>query len=139
MFYPSPERAVDAAIASGELAKLPFIKREAVAALKASHPDRQTAEREIAEHLTNFYRTAPANADGNGKPVSQQDLGRAILATQRLYSRNVFPRMNVTWGTYPNHIGHMDAPGCFRCHDDSHKTQDGKVIKQECDLCHKIE
>jgi hypothetical protein len=33
----------------------------------------------------------------------------------------------------------MDAPGCFRCHDDNHKTKDGKVIKQDCDLCHQIE
>ncbi len=137
MFYPSPERAVDAAIASGELGKLPFIKREAVVALKASHPDRQTAEREIANHLTNFYRSNVAN--GNDKPVSQPDLERAVAATQRLYSRNVFPKMNVSWGTYANHIGHMDAPGCFRCHDDSHKTKDSRVIKQDCDLCHTME
>jgi hypothetical protein len=51
----------------------------------------------------------------------------------------VFPQMNVTWGTYPNHIGHMDAPGCFRCHDDLHKTKDGRVIKQDCTLCHTFE
>ena len=132
-FFASPERAVDAAIAGGELPRsLPFIRREAVAALKANHADRPTAEREIAGHLTNFYRV-------NAKPVSQPDLERAIAITQRLYSRNVFPKMNVTWGTYPNHIGHMDAPGCFRCHDDSHKTSDGRTIKQDCDLCHKIE
>jgi hypothetical protein len=133
MFYPSPERAVDAAIASGELSRaLPFIRREAVAALKANHPDRDAALREIASRLREFYR-------GSGKPIAQPDLDRAVEATQRLYSRNVFPRMNVTWGTYPNHIGHMDAPGCFRCHDDSHKTTDGRVIKQDCDLCHTME
>jgi hypothetical protein len=132
MFYPSPERAVDAAIARGELSKLPFIRREAVAALKATYADRATAERDIAGHLTNFYRA-------NGKAIPQQDLERAIEATQRLYSRNVFPKMNVTWGTYPNNIGHVDAPGCFRCHDDNHKTKDGRAIKQDCDLCHQIE
>jgi nitrate/TMAO reductase-like tetraheme cytochrome c subunit len=132
-FFPSPERAVDAAIAGGELSRgLPFIRREAVAALKTNYADRPTAEREIAGHLTNFYRTS-------GKAIAQPDLERAIQATQRLYARNVFPGMNVTWGTYPNHIGHMDAPGCFRCHDDNHKTRDGRVIKQDCDLCHQIE
>jgi hypothetical protein len=132
-FFASPERAVDAAIAGGELPRsLPFIRREAVVALKANHADRPTAEREIAGHLTNFYRAS-------GKSIPQPDLERAIQATQRLYARNVFPKMNVTWGTYPNHIGHMDAPGCFRCHDDSHKTSDGRTIKQDCELCHKIE
>jgi len=46
--------------------------------------------------------------------------------------------MNVTWGTYRNDIGHVDSPGCFRCHDDSHQTTDGKVIAQDCELCHSI-
>ena len=53
-----------------------------------------------------------------------------------LYTRNVFPTMNVTFGAYPNNIGHMDFPGCFRCHDDTHKAKDGRVISQECDRCH---
>ena len=47
--------------------------------------------------------------------------------------------MNLTWGTYTNNTGHMDFPGCFRCHDDSHKSKDGKVIRQDCDLCHTIQ
>ena len=46
--------------------------------------------------------------------------------------------MKVTWGTYPNNIGHVDFPGCFRCHDDAKKTSDGRVIKQDCELCHKM-
>jgi hypothetical protein len=33
----------------------------------------------------------------------------------------------------------MNFPGCFRCHDDSHKTKDGKTIGQECTLCHSIQ
>jgi hypothetical protein len=26
--------------------------------------------------------------------------------------------------------------GCFRCHDDDHKSRDGKVIGQDCQTCH---
>jgi hypothetical protein len=47
--------------------------------------------------------------------------------------------MGVGWGTYPNNIGHMAFPGCFRCHDGSHATRNGTVIRQECDLCHDFE
>ncbi len=47
--------------------------------------------------------------------------------------------MRVTWGTHINNLGHTDSPGCFRCHDDNHKTADGEVIRQDCDLCHTIE
>ena len=57
---------------------------------------------------------------------------------QRVYTHNVFPWMNLNWGTHPNHIGHENSPGCFRCHDDMHRSQDGRTISQDCELCHKL-
>jgi hypothetical protein len=55
-----------------------------------------------------------------------------------IYNRNVFPDMKVTWGTYPNNLGHMDFVGCFRCHDDQHADKDGKTVPQDCSACHQI-
>lgn len=46
--------------------------------------------------------------------------------------------MKVGWGTYPNNIGHLTSPGCFRCHDDNHKAPSGKTIAQDCESCHKM-
>ncbi|OFW04778.1 MAG: hypothetical protein A3H96_10200 [Acidobacteria bacterium RIFCSPLOWO2_02_FULL_67_36] len=132
-FDPSPERAVDAAIATGEMPKLPFVRREAVAALKVNYPDQVSAQQDIATRLTSFYK---GTGDYNTR---RGEVDRAVAAAQRAYSRNVFPKMNVTWGTYPNNIGHTSSPGCFRCHDDRHKSKDGLVIKQDCDLCHDME
>jgi hypothetical protein len=113
---------------------LPFVRREAVAALKEKYPDEATADTQIATRLTNFYQ----GALNDQYATKRADVERAIQVTQRLFGRNVFPKMNVTWGTHPNNIGHVDSPGCFRCHDDQHKTKDGRVIKQDCDLCHDI-
>jgi hypothetical protein len=48
----------------------------------------------------------------------------------------VFPDLKVSWGTYPNNLGHADYPGCFRCHDESHATADKKTITQDCGACH---
>ena len=64
------------------------------------------------------------------------EIERAVRATQLAYSKNIFPAMNVTWGTYPSHIGHMESNGCFRCHDETKKTRDGRAISMECTLCH---
>lgn len=128
----TPERAIDAAIASGRIpAKLPFVRREAVAAVTAEYTDRDRALAAIAKRLTEFY----AGRAGTDAMLLRQ----AIASTQDVWSRNVFPPMRVKFGTYPNHLGHVDTPGCFRCHDDSHKTADGAVIRQECELCHTIE
>ncbi len=135
-FSPSADRAVDAAIASNEVPKnLPFIKREGVAALQAEYSSQGTAGNAIAEKIRTFYRSNY----GQIYAQQRQDVERAVNGLQGLYNRNVFPTMKVTWGTYPNNIGHMDFPGCFRCHDDSHKADDGSVIRQDCDSCHTIE
>ena len=72
--------------------------------------------------------------------LSQQrtQVDGAVQALQGIYSRNVFPEMKVTWGTYPNNLGHQNFPGCFRCHDDNHKSQAGKTITQDCSACHDL-
>jgi nitrate/TMAO reductase-like tetraheme cytochrome c subunit len=127
-FTATPERAVDAAIAQGRIPReLPFVRRQAVAAVKPEYPNRDAALAAIAAGLRNFYR--PRGADS-------RVVERVVAATQDVWSRNVFPAMRVSWGTYPNFIGHVDAPGCFRCHDDNHKAKDGSVIGQDCELCH---
>jgi len=115
----TPDRAVNDAMATGSIPlTLPFIHRESVKALKAGNP----------ASLRDFYRSEP-----------RDQVDRAVAAIQDIYQRNVFPAMNVTFGTYPNNIGHIDSPGCFRCHDDDHKAKDGKKIGQDCETCHAIE
>ena len=46
--------------------------------------------------------------------------------------------MKVKWNAYPNHIGHLEFNGCFRCHTDTHKTKNGEIIRKDCNLCHII-
>ena len=130
-FVATPQRAVDGALANGRLPRaLPFARREAVAAVTADYASQDAARTEIARRLRAFY----AGAEGGGPDAKLVD--QAVTATQDVYLRNVFPSMNVTWGTYPNHLGHVDSPGCFRCHDDNHTSRDGRVIRQDCELCH---
>jgi hypothetical protein len=135
-FDSTPERAVNDALATGALSpSLPFIHREAVAALKVAYPTQDAAREGIAKRLADFYAQQPG-----GQPAARRsDIDRAVAVVQTLYRQNVFPAMKVTWGTYSNNIGHVDFPGCFRCHDDIKKTADGRVIKQDCELCHKME
>jgi hypothetical protein len=48
--------------------------------------------------------------------------------------------MKANWSVYPNHIGHKDWAGCFRCHDGKHQSADGKRMIQanDCNSCHVI-
>jgi hypothetical protein len=130
-----PEAAVDRAIAGGRIrASLPFIKRETVAALRQEYPDHETAARQIAERLEAFYRASyPAVAEAEAAAIQN-----AIGAAQSIYLENVFPKMKVSWGTYPNNLGHVDFPGCFRCHDGTMASPEGRTIPSDCNSCHEL-
>jgi hypothetical protein len=159
-FAPSAERAVDGAIADGQLDRsLPYVHRETVRALTLSHAAaggpsarssrdgvgttqagaaqaaaRQAAD-DIGQTLRGFYAAKyPALAAGRDDRIE-----RTVRAAQELYRQHVFPAMRVTWGTYVSRLGHTDAPGCFRCHDEGHKAADGSVIRQDCTMCHAME
>jgi len=134
-FANTAQRAVDGALATGAMpADLPFARRQSVAALSGTYDSKTTALDAIAASLRDYYRTEQAGVYMSRR----QDVERVVAATQDLFARNIFPTMKVGFGTYSNNLGHMDFPGCFRCHDDNHKTQDGRVISQSCDLCHTI-
>ena len=133
-FGPSAERAVDAAIGAGAInPKIPFIRREAVRALKAAYPSHDVALPQIDREIRQAINARLPHA------FDEADLRRAIGVTQALYRHNVFPSMKVGWGTYADHSGHTTSNGCFRCHDESHKTKDGLAIRQDCELCHTME
>jgi hypothetical protein len=123
------DRAVNQAMASGRIAaSLPFVKKESVALLKASDAE------QIPAALSAFYSMTYADVAAKQGPAIQA----AAQALAAIYQRNVFSDLKVTWGTYPNNLGHTDAPGCFRCHDEAHLTADKKTISQDCSLCHQL-
>jgi hypothetical protein len=128
-----PGRAVDQAMASGDIpVGLPFVKKTAIELLKASYSSDGEAAQRIPAGLSAYY-AAKYPAVAIQRTAAIQGAGQALLA---IYRHNVFPDLKVSWGTYPNNLGHADDPGCFRCHDDSHATSDKKTIPQDCNTCH---
>jgi hypothetical protein len=130
-----PEKAVDRRIDAGLISRdLPFVRKKAVEALKATYASRSEATSKIAAALGDFYRTHYPDVYREHRAAVES----AIEAVQGIYLRNVFPEMKITWGTHPNNIGHEDSLGCFRCHDGNHVASGGKEIVADCDACHNI-
>jgi hypothetical protein len=132
--YRSPQYEIDLALTEGRIDKtLPYIKREGMRILTEKvYPSHDEARTGIAEAVKAFYaQNYPDRADSAEVEAAGKALGDA-------YTWNNFPRMNVTWNLYPNHIGHQDSPGCFRCHDNKHKTADGDKVGKKCGTCHNI-
>jgi hypothetical protein len=130
-----PENAVDQRMSRGLVSpELPFIRKKAVELLKVNYPDRETAQKQIEEGITNYYKTTyPEIFNGKRALVEQ-----AADNVAKIYLRNIFPEMKVTWGVHPNNLGHNDFPGCFRCHDGSHTSADGQTISNDCTACHNL-
>ena len=130
-----PERAVDEALAAGSISPvLPFAKKESVAILRSGYASTEEAAARIPRSFFAFYQQAYPSVYQQHK-AEIENSARSLLA---IYRRNVFPSMNVTWGTYPNNIGHTDFPGCFRCHDGNHTSASGSSIIQDCSACHNM-
>jgi NapC/NirT cytochrome c family, N-terminal region len=128
-----PERAMDKALALGDVpVTLPFIKKKGVELLKADYRTSQDAAARLPDALVSFYQKSYLELYGR----RTQDIRQAGQAVLAIYNRNVFPDLKVTWGSYPNNLGHTDFPGCFRCHDGSHTATDGNAITQDCSSCH---
>ena len=133
--FVTAEEALNRAMADGAVnPSLPWVHKEGLALLKADYSSQAEAEAKIPIALEAFYRS------GNPSVLATKSdlVKRAGQELATLYSQNVFPAMKVTWGTHPNHIGHMSYPGCFRCHDGDHNAKDGTAITQDCAACHNL-
>ena len=130
------EDALNRAMAEGAVSPdLPWVHKKSLELLKADYASTDEARTKIPAQLEAFYRTEHPDVFAVKAPQIKA-AGEGLVS---IFTHNVFPEMKVTWGTHPNHIGHMSYPGCFRCHDGDHATSDGKTaITNDCAACHNL-
>ncbi len=133
--YHPPDRAVEMAMDAGRLDRsLPALKREAIRLLIQPYASEAQAQAEILKGLPAFYRQEYPELSREKAGAIQE----AAVEVQQIYARNIFPEMKTDWRAHPNHIGHLNSDGCFRCHDGLHKSQDGRILTNDCNACHTI-
>ena len=132
--FQSPTHSVDQAMAQGLIdPEIPFIHKKAVDVLSVPYASDEDAMKAIAaveddyrSNLTDYYSQ-------NGQKIKD-----AVTAIQAIYKQSVFQDQKIDWTTYPNNLGHIESPGCFRCHDGKHLNADDQAIRLECNVCHAI-
>lgn len=134
--YNVPQNFVDKSISMGKISKtLPGIKQIAMTALYKEYSTKDSAFMGINDQVTEYYQsTFPDVLSARKAEVDQ-----AIGEIKNGYANNIFPFMKADWRKYPNNVGHMEYDGCFRCHNDRHASEKGKVISKDCNLCHVIQ
>jgi nitrate/TMAO reductase-like tetraheme cytochrome c subunit len=129
--FPTANDSIEKALADGKLTtKLPNIKRVAVQAMTQKEI---TSDAAAAQKIAEFVQAKYSD------PALAAEVPGAISEIQRAFATSIFPERKADWRVYPNNIGHKDWPGCFRCHDDKHKTPTGQLVRSsDCTSCHTI-
>ena len=126
---------VDNAFVTGLIPKdLSFFKEAAMEALKTPFDNKDMAMREINKSILKYYKDEHPEV----LKKDEQRIRKAITAIQGEYNLNAFPYMKADASKYPNHIGHLESKGCFRCHSNRHRTAKGETISRNCEICHTI-
>ncbi|MFA9389686.1 MAG: cytochrome c3 family protein [Prolixibacteraceae bacterium] len=133
--YKTPQDYFDNAMAKGDiLSDLPEMKKIAMQLLNGVYNDKDTALFRITAGVNEFYNdNYPDVAAERGA-----DIDKSIAGILKAFAENNFPYMKANWDSYPNHLGHVENNGCFRCHDDKHVVDNGRTISKDCNLCHTI-
>jgi hypothetical protein len=139
--FPNPEYQVDAALSEGRIdRKLPYVKRtmmEILAQPVASEQHAQQLAREAREQYREQYPDMVTDEENEPEAyaaVSEElaKIADAVARSQHLEDEGV------DWRSFPDHNGHKDGPGCFRCHNGRLQTVEGVPIPVNCTTCHSI-
>lgn len=129
-----PERSVDLALARKQIdSDIPFIRYLGVSVLEGAYAS-DASGRAVVQELTDYYQTEFPDYYAE----NQETVDEAVQVLSGIYDNSVFHDQEIDWTTHPNNLGHKDWPGCFRCHDGQHLSEDGEAIRLECNLCHSI-
>ncbi len=133
--YEEPAEAIDHALAAGQIdPELPYARKVALKALYGQYGEtKDAALAGIAAGVRGYYMRSAGPAAGMTRQVDEM-----VTSLQDIYSRNIFPFMNVEWNSYPSHLGHRGQAGCFRCHNENMVDDQEQPIPYDCTLCHSI-
>jgi nitrate/TMAO reductase-like tetraheme cytochrome c subunit len=130
--FQPPSVSVDESMSRGLISpSIPNIRNRAVVALTATYTNRGEAFKAI-DAVGEAYKGTDYYAD------HAAEIQAAVAEIKAIYDRTVFTEQKVDWTTHPNNLGHINSPGCFRCHDGKHLNDKTQAVRLECNLCRSI-
>jgi hypothetical protein len=134
--FVNPATVVDEAIRTGKIdRKLPDAKARAVALVDKLPEITGETEARAAKVDALLAEAASKAATAQEFKAAEQKFNTAM---REIVLGASFREKDFSWKSFPNHTGHSETPGCFRCHDGKHFNDKGEVIRLQCTLCHAL-
>lgn len=132
--FKQPSDSVDEAMSKGLIdPTIPFMHKKAVDVLSVKYGSRAEAMKAISALEDDYKQNLFDVYSQNGEKIKS-----AVLELQTIYDQSVFNDQQVDSSTYPNNLGHINSPGCFRCHDGKHLNDKNESVRLECNICHAV-
>lgn len=131
--FPHPDTTLNEAFGKGLLDRsLPEFKTIARDSMEKYYKTQKEALEGIQKDILKFYEESYADV----YKTKLEKIMESVVQVQEIYKRTYFPEMRATWRAHPDNLDHMHSDGCFRCHDGTKKSPEGKVISKDCSTCH---
>lgn len=132
--FPYPDLALDEALTLGQLDRtLPEIKARALEILDAEYDSKEQAYAAVDAMRQSYVQTYPEVAAAKSESIDQ-----AEQTIKGILDSLVFEEEGLSWRSFPDHDGHKEFAGCFRCHDGKHLDENGHSIRLHCNICHSL-
>ncbi len=130
-----PVDSIESSMARGVISSdIPYIRDLGVQVLTREYANQEQAFAGIAQALDDYY----SKSQPDFYAAEPEKIEAAIAEIQRIYSVSIFREQELNWDTHPDNVGHINAPGCFRCHDGKHLNASEQAVRLECNICHSI-
>jgi hypothetical protein len=137
--FTNPANLVDDAIEEGRIDRsLPSIKARSNAIIKSAAGIAGPEKERGAKFASLIAAAAPKDSPPASKDAEKKfadEMQQILMLTSFSSDLKGVP---LTWKNFPNNVGHMDFPGCFRCHDGKHANDKGEAVRLQCTLCHAL-
>jgi len=140
--FRNPELVVDEAFENNELSRsLPYLKARLVEVLNQEFETEEEAKEIVEQAWAKYQEDYPDLAeqypDAWREAVEFTEERQDFMVELMVRSR-FLEEEDVSWRSFPDHSGHKDAPGCFRCHSGRLQDASGNPIPVNCTNCHSV-
>ncbi|MEW6411358.1 MAG: NapC/NirT family cytochrome c [Candidatus Zixiibacteriota bacterium] len=131
----APATSLNLALSTGQISSdLKYIRQVGLDLLNAEYENRDQANEAMSVGLIEYYQENYPDLAEN--KIDEIDQATDILL--RIYNQNFFPEMKTDYRVRENNLSHFVNDGCFRCHDGTMVSEDGKPLSHDCGTCHLI-
>ncbi len=140
--FRNPALLLDEALARKDIDPgLPFIKARLLELLDRDVESEEQARQLVRDWWSKYQQDFAGLAEskpGTWQAAFDSAQAREDFLVDVMVRSQFVEGEGLSWRSFPDHNGHKDSPGCFRCHSGRLQDEAGTPIPVNCTNCHSV-